>query len=109
MMMKPRVAKTRPQANFAGLEGSRDPSRIQSQAKNGPNMKMMKNEFTDWNQLDGKSKPSRLVRVLRSANSVRVEPACSNAAQNRVANTKKSTMAPIRLRSTEVQPGRVSR
>ena len=43
---------------------------------------MRKNEFIDWNQLLGKSEPEDLLRVLRSANRLSVDPACSNTDQN---------------------------
>ena len=40
-------AQARPSANFVGLDGSREPSRIQSHAKIGAN-EMMKSGCSDW-------------------------------------------------------------
>ena len=50
----------------------------------------MKNELTLWNQLLGNGRPNTSVRVLRSANRLSVEPACSNTDQ-KSAEAKNST------------------
>ena len=63
----------------------------------------MKNEFTLWNQLLGNDRPNTSVRVLRSANRLSVEPACSNTDQNS-AEAKNSTATTYsRRRSAVVQ------
>ena len=49
--------KSRPIANFAGLDGSRGPSRIQSQAKTGAS-RITKIGCTDWNHDEGNEKPN---------------------------------------------------
>src|ERR671918_455553 len=84
---KPAPTRMRPKENFNGLDGSFLPSLTQSQANTGAS-RMMKREFSDWNQLLGKGHPSTEVRVLRSANRFRVEPACSKSDQNTAAARK---------------------
>src|SRR6202035_556605 len=101
---KPKPTKKRPEANLAGLDGSRLPSLIHSQAKTGASVQM-KNELTDCSQLDGNLKPKMELRVKRSAKRLSVEPACSKADQKREAKTKKRKMAAMRLRSAAVKPG----
>ena len=54
--------KRRPNANLAGTDGSRGPSRIQSQAKTGAS-RITKIGCTDWNHDDGNEKPRRSRRV----------------------------------------------
>src|SRR5260221_1918419 len=58
--------KNSPQANFAGLEGSREPSRIQSHAKAGAR-RMTKIGWTDWNHDEGKSNPRTERRRVSAA------------------------------------------
>ena len=72
--------------------------RTQSAANTGAS-RMMNSGCTDWNQLDGKLQPKSEVRVTRSANRLRLDPACSNPAQNRLANTNRAMIASTRLRS----------
>src|SRR5437667_8732074 len=100
---KDRPMNTRPQAKLAGLDGSRGPSRIQSQAKAGAS-RITKMGWTDWNQDEGKDTPSIERRVKRSANRLSVEPACSYAPQKRAANRNRITMAPMRFHSAAVKP-----
>src|SRR6185437_9103599 len=78
---------SRPMANLAGVDGSYLPRRIHSQANAGAST-MTKIAWTVRNQLDGKLKPRIVVRVNRSPNRLRVEPACSYAPQNTAAKTK---------------------
>src|SRR6266850_182703 len=92
-------AKSNPKANFAGLDGCRSPIRCQMKAKSGANV-MIKIGCTDWNQLDGNSKPSTDVRVSRSANNVRLDPACSNVIQNMIENKTRINITSTRLRSS---------
>src|ERR1700694_2150856 len=73
---RPELTKKRPHENFAGLEGSCRSSLIQNQAKMGARI-TTKIAFTAWNQLAGNAKPKTLLFVLRSANRLREEPACS--------------------------------
>ena len=54
--------KNNPPANFAGLEGSRGPSRTQSQANRGAS-RITKMACTATNQLDGKVNPRTESRV----------------------------------------------
>ena len=75
-----------------GVDGSRDPSAIQSHANTGANAQT-KNEFIDWNQLLGKLQPTIDVRVSRSAKSVSVDPACSKSDQKSAAARKNSAIA----------------
>src|SRR5712692_11301609 len=77
---KPAPTQNRPQANFAGLDGSRSRSRTHSQAKTGASA-MMKMEFTAWYQLEGKAWPTIRLSVSRSAKRFRLDPACSNELQ----------------------------
>src|ERR1700733_8331677 len=62
--------------NFAGLDGSRLPSAIHSHANSGARI-ITKSAGTNWNQLAGKSNPNTTRLVLRSANRLSDEPACS--------------------------------
>ena len=91
-MRKPAPTKIRPNPNLVGLIGSLpvDASLTHSHASTGANAKM-NNEFIDWNQLLGYAMPNTSLRVLRSANRLRVEPACSNTDQNNDA-AKNSTV-----------------
>src|SRR5687768_1401468 len=61
-----RVRKNRPRVNLRGLEGSlpRKASLTQSHAKTGEKM-ITNSGSTDWNQLDGYSKPRIVRRVAR--------------------------------------------
>src|ERR1700676_2074744 len=81
-----------PAENLTGLDGSREPSRTQSQAKTGANV-MMNSAFADWNQLLGKVHPRMEFRVARSAKRLSVDPACSNSDQHRAAARKKTPIA----------------
>src|SRR6202046_3218337 len=67
---------SRPQANFAGLEGSRLPNATHSHANTGARI-ITNSDGTNWNQLGGKSNPSTTWRELRSAKRFRDEPPCS--------------------------------
>src|SRR5205814_1365312 len=78
--------------NLAGVDGWRLPSFTHSQANTGARMKM-NSAFKDWNQLLGKGWPRTSLRVLRSANRFRVDPACSNTDQNTAAATKYAMIA----------------
>src|SRR5436190_11737705 len=89
---KPRPAPINPSENFTGVDGSLDPRRIHSHAKTGANT-MMKSAFADWNQLLGKFQPNMEFRVARSANRLRVEPACSNTDQKMAAARKNTPIA----------------
>src|SRR3954466_8979565 len=88
---KPAPTRIRPMPNLVGLDGSFLPMRSQIHAKTGASMKRNA-EFIDWNQLLGKLHPKTDVRVLRSANRLSVEPACSNADQNSAAATNRTAM-----------------
>src|SRR5262245_2579218 len=79
----PTPSSTRPNANFAGAEGSRlrRASAIQNAEKNGASTRM-KNGFRFWNQPAGTSKPKNTRSVFLSAKRLNDEPACSNPAQN---------------------------
>src|SRR5580765_8196401 len=101
MSRNDRLRKKSPIVNFAGLDGSRRPSRIHSHAKIGEKM-MTKSGSTDWNQLDGYVKPATTRRVARSANSVRLDPACSNPAQKINANNVRIDAAVMRPHSSRV-------
>src|ERR1044072_6225142 len=81
----PRPTHTSAITNLVGLEGSRLPRRIQAQAKTGASA-TRKKEFMDWNQPAGNSQPKTTRRVKRWAKRLRLEPACSKAPQNRVAD-----------------------
>src|SRR5690349_12087884 len=52
MTTNPSPTKINPQENFAGLDGSFDPSHTQNQANTGASA-MMKSELMAWNQLAG--------------------------------------------------------
>ena len=93
----------RPSPNLVGTDGSRLPSRIQSQAKIGAST-MTKKGCTTCNQEEGNSKPNRCRSVLRSAKSASDDPAASYPAQNRMANKNSTKMAPIRPHSGPVNP-----
>src|SRR5688572_2857473 len=100
----PAPTRIRPSENLTGVDGScpRRPSHSHSQANTGA--KAQTNiEFIDWNQLHGYDHPRTVVRVSRSANRLRVEPACSNSDQNRAAARKNTPIAYSRLRSSGVQ------
>src|SRR5690349_15810493 len=75
--------------------------RSQRMAKIGEKM-ITNSGSTDWNQLDGYVKPKTVSRVARSANSVRLEPACSKPAQNNRANVVRIAIAPMRVQSAPV-------
>ncbi len=53
---KPAPTLSSPNENLTGVEGSREPSAIQIQAKTGASIQM-NIEFIDWNQLLGKLQP----------------------------------------------------
>src|SRR5580658_1779803 len=89
--------------NFAGLDGSRLANAIHSQANSGARI-ITKSAGTNWNQLAGKSNPNTTRLVLRSANRLSDEPACSYAAQNVQDATKSTRIAADRLRSSTDQP-----
>src|SRR5205807_4283000 len=99
-----------PSENFAGLEGS---SRLRlsashNQAKTGASA-TTKTGCTNWYQLAGKTRPKGRVRsVLRSANRLSVEPACSKDAQKRAEATNSTRMAADRLRSSGDHPSESS-
>ncbi len=100
---KPAPTLSSPNENLTGVEGSREPSAIQSHAKTGASIQM-NIEFIDWNQLLGKFHPKTDVRVSRSAKRLSVEPACSKSDQKSAAARKKRPMTYSRLRSSGVQP-----
>src|SRR4051812_32685537 len=79
----PAPTRRRPSENLTGVEGSwpRRPSDSHSHANIGANAQT-KSEFIDWNQLLGYDQPKIVVRVSRSANRLRVDPACSKSDQN---------------------------
>ena len=85
-MAKPRPTKTRPNANFAGLEGSlpRAASFTQIHANTGASA-IRNSELSDWNQLLGNGRPITWLLVLRSANRLSVDPACSKTDQKSAA------------------------
>src|SRR5678815_2314574 len=80
----PAARKNRPRANLLGVDGSRLPSLSHSHANAGAS-RMIQSELTDWNHASGKVIPRNECLVLSLANSVSVEPACSNADQNTAA------------------------
>src|SRR6266511_731306 len=96
-----RLRNARPSVNFAGLDGSRLPRLIHSQAKTGEK-RMMNNGSTDWNQLDGYVQPKIVSRVARSAKRFRLDPACSKPAQNSRAKRVRIAIAPMRAQSVAV-------
>ena len=65
-----------PNANFAGVDGSRLPRWTQSHANAGART-ITKIACTVRNQLDGKLTPRMDVRVYRSPKRLSVDPACS--------------------------------
>src|SRR4051812_47481219 len=89
---------SRPRANFTGLDGWRDPMRIQRKAKIGAR-RMTQMELTDCQYGDGNDHPKISLRVSRSAKSEIVDPVCSKIAQKISAAKKKTRMAAIRLLS----------
>src|SRR5882724_13013871 len=97
-MAKANAAKTRPSANFAGLEGLRLPSFTQTAAKTGA-ISTTKTGSTDWYQLEGKWYPKKSRRVSRSARSVRLVEACSNDIQKIIAKRNRIKMTPTRRAS----------
>src|SRR3954449_5605609 len=103
MTAKPRPSRKRAMANLAGLDGLRRPRRTQRTAKTGAN-RMMKRGGSDWYQLAGKLRPNIELLVFRSANRLRVDPACSYAIQNTTAAAKSTAMTTRLFRSSRVHP-----
>ena len=88
-------------ARAGGLVDRSSPAPPQIHANTGASVKM-KNELTLWNQLLGNGMPKMLVSVLRSANRLSVEPACSKTDQ-KSADARNSTATTMsRLRSARV-------
>src|SRR5512135_709371 len=102
-MPNPAATNTSPIVNFAGLDGSRFPSRTQSHANTGASS-TMKIGSADWNQLAGNPTPNSRLSVLRSAKRLRVEPACSNTDQKMAAARKRTRIVISRFRSPLVHP-----
>src|SRR5688572_21509507 len=98
---KPRPANTSPTANLAGYEGSCLPIRIHSQANTGARI-TISTALTDCHHDEGQVKPKIELFVLRSANSVRVDPACSKMPQNTDAPQKSTKIVISRARSAFV-------
>src|SRR5437868_14966419 len=98
---KERVSINSPSVNFTGLDGSRDPRRIQIQAKTGAK-RITTSGSTDWNQLEGYVKPKIVSLVARSAKRFRLDPACSKPAQNISAKNDRIAIAPMRAQSVPV-------
>ena len=95
---KDSATKSRPSANFTGLDGCRAPSRIQRKANTGAS-RMTQMELTDCHQEEGKAWPKTSLRVNVSAKSEMVEPVCSKIAQKISAAKKKMRIAARRLLS----------
>src|SRR3954469_6810325 len=100
----PAPAKISAIANFAGLDGScpRAPSHSQSHAKTGASIHR-NSEFSDWNQLLGNGKPRSTLFVLRSANRLSVDPACSKTDQKIAEARNNAAIAYRRWRSSRLQ------
>src|ERR1700737_379438 len=104
MSRNDRLRKTNPNVNLTGLDGSCGPSRTHIHAKNGAN-RITKSGSTDWNQLDGYMYRKIVRRVARSAKRFRLDPACSNPAQNISAKNERMAIAPMRIQSSRVSGG----
>ena len=101
-MAKLSDTQTRPIVNLAGLEGSRRPSFHQIQAKTGAST-TSRNGATRLQPARRETEcPNTSVRVLRWANRLRVEPACSKTDQKMVAATKSTRTTTSRFRSSAV-------
>ena len=93
--------KRRPQANFAGLEGSRGPSRIQSQAKTGAS-RMTKMGWTDSNQDDGNEKPEHGETRVAVGEQVERRSRLLVGAPEERREEEEDTTAPMRFQSSPV-------
>src|SRR5438045_3346667 len=67
-------ANNSPIVNLPGLDGCRSPRDCQTAPIMGAKI-ITKIAGTDWNQLEGYCQPNNVVRVIRSAKSVKLEPA----------------------------------
>src|SRR3954463_7241064 len=103
-MAKPAPTKMSAMANFAGLDGSFpvSPSRSHSHANTGASIQR-NSEFSDWNQLLGNGKPRSTLFVLRSANRLSVDPACSKTDQKIAEARNNAAIAYRRWRSSRLQ------
>ena len=101
--MNPSATNNSPSENFAVCDGLRVPSFIHSQAKIGARI-TTQSELMDCHLPDPNDSPKTSLRVLRSANRVSVEPACSNTDQNTDAPRKSTAITMSRFRSSAVQP-----
>src|SRR5262245_1326720 len=70
-----------PMPNLVGYDGFLMPSLIHSSEKTGASATIIA-AFTDCHQVEGNSYPKITLRVDSSANTVSVDPACSNTPQN---------------------------
>src|SRR5438132_14188678 len=104
MSRNDRLRRTRPIVNLTGLDGSRGPSRTHIHAKTGAK-RSTNSGSTDWNQLDGYMYRKIVRRVARSAKRFRLDPACSNPAQNISAKNERMAMAPMRIQSSRFSDG----
>src|SRR3954453_7628332 len=96
---KPSPTSSRPHANLAGLDGSRDPRRTHSHANTGAR-ETRNIELTAWYHGAGNSRPKIRLSVLRFAKRFIVEPACSNTDQKIAAAINRPRITMSRLRST---------
>src|SRR2546427_482880 len=69
-------ANKSPNENFAGVEGSRGPSRTHSHA-NTPESRITNSGWMATNQLEGTVHPSTVRSAYRSTNRFKVDAACS--------------------------------
>src|SRR5207302_10958067 len=89
---KARPMNRRASANFAGLDGCRDPSFTHSQAKTGDNR--ITNAACTENNHEAYSEMSNSpTYTKREANRLIMDQACSHAPQDRDANAKKISNA----------------
>src|SRR6185436_2536430 len=92
-------ANRSPIVNLPGLDGCRAASVCQMAPITGAR-RITNIAGTDWNQLEGYAHPSIVVLVKRSANSVRLEPACSYVIQNSIEKTNRMKITSTRLNSS---------
>src|SRR5438128_3249408 len=100
---KARATNNSASANFAGEDGCRGPSLIQSHAKKGER-RITNAAWMDTNHDAYSLMPSSSRWTQRSANRLSVDPACSYAPQKRDAKAKNTTTAVIRFQSSLVNP-----
>src|SRR5690242_18061266 len=79
-MANPSPTHRSPKVNFVGLDGWRFPSASHNQANTGA-IAITRIGCTDWNQAAGNTKLPICRLMLRSANRLSDDPACSNADQ----------------------------